>query len=240
MLGDIHGGASALRKALNWMSSEGVEAILSVGDFATLTSDVVKDLAIVKSLFEMLNEQGIPVLYVWGNRDIELFERMILLDSPSARRECIDMIHEMLGFSNLIEVPRDTRIRLADDLYITRNPELLDLKTIYLTHYDEYVRSCFLHIEGHVHYAQVASRYVNAGYVHRDDFHGARESDGLAIVIEISGGTRVLIKPLGSVKPMICPEHYAEGIFFVPSSWRMCPVCYDWTRAKMSRTALHL
>ncbi len=230
-----------MRKALNWLSGEGVEAILCVGDFATLSKDPLRDLELVRNELQLLNDLGIPVLYVWGNRDLELFSAIILLDD-ALRREAQSLVHEILEMKNLIEVPRDARIKLFDGVYVTRNPLLLNDRTIYLTHYDEVVRSCYLHIEGHVHYGQVSTRrYLNAGFVHRDELHGSEPLDGVVMALHLDPESvlRVVVKPLGSVKPLVCPIHIEEGVFFVPETWRRCPVCYDWARARLSRALPH-
>jgi len=243
VLGDIHGGISALRRALNWLLGYDLEALLCVGDFVPLASDldVLQELYVLEEVMELLNDVGVPVMYVWGNRDLELFERVVSLEDLSSRRECLKVIDRIIKMRNLIEVPRDTRIRLGDTIYVTRNPMLLDSRTIYLTHYDNYLRSCLLHVEGHVHYAQIAKGYINAGYIHRNLPKGAY-ADGMVIAADIAGSNnvRVLVKPLGAVKPLICAKHISEGVFFVPSNWRLCPVCYDFAKAKVSRVALHI
>ncbi len=242
VLGDIHGGLGALKKALKWLSTESLDYVLCVGDFASLSSlDPLRDLEVIREMFRELNSLGVPVIYVWGNRDLMLFNEIQFLD-PRDRTEAAKIISDMLSMENLIEVPKDEKIKLGEDLFVTRNPTLLDERTVYLVHYDTIVRQCYLHVEGHVHYAQVKGRYLNAGFIHRDDLHGAKHMDGMVmrLLLRERGVERIIIKPLGNIKPLICDVHIDEGIFFVPCGWRKCPVCYDWNRAKFSRTSLHV
>jgi len=244
VLGDIHGGVDSVRKVVTEVKRTDLAAVLCTGDFASISiADAVQDLELVAKVFEYLASLGVDVVYTWGNRDLLLFERVIKLGSVEQRKRARELIEYMLSFSNVYEAPNRDRLCLKSlGLCITSNPQLIDSKTILLTHYvSEAYEDAFLHIEGHVHYGQIHGRYINAGFVYRDDMHGAKPMEGMYMVIDIEGtelrGLEVKLLS-DDLKFYSCPHHPDEGLFIIPKWWRKCPVCYDISRAKFTKQVL--
>ena len=243
MLGDIHGGIESVRRIVAEVRKTDLATVLCTGDFAKATTDTIHDLELVAKVFEYLASLGVDVVYTWGNRDLLLFEKIIMLSSAELRKRARELIEYILSLGNVYEVPNRNRLCLESlGLCITSNPQLIDSRTILLTHYTNYVyEDAFLHIEGHVHYGQIRGKYVNAGFVYRDEVHGAEPMEGMYIVIDIENArVRDLeIKLLSSdLKLYTCPLHPEEGLFIIPRWWKRCPVCYDVSRAKFTKQVL--
>ncbi len=246
LLGDIHGGIDAVRKVVAEVRGLDLVAVLCVGDFAsTAGGDVVAELETIAKVFESLASLGVVVVYTWGNRDLMLFERIVRLGDECARKRAREIVEFILSLDNVYESPSSNRLCLQDlGLCITSSPSLADRDTILLVHYVNYVHDrALLHVEGHVHYGQLRDRYINAGFVYRDDLHGARAMEGMYMLIELEGRklenveVRFLTEDLRFLQ---CPLHIEEGTFIVPKWWRRCPVCYDIARAKFTKQAFFI
>jgi len=244
VLGDIHGGVESIKKVITEVRRVDLVAVLCTGDFASVSAtDTVHDLELVAKVFEYLASLGVDVVYTWGNRDLLLFERIVKLGSVEHRKRVRELLEYMLSLSNVYEAPSRDRLYLKSlGLYITSNPQLIDSKTILLTHYVNYAyENAFLHIEGHVHYGQIRGRYINAGFVYRDDMHGAKPMEGMYMIIDIEGTEirNLEVKLLSNdLKFYTCPHHPDEGLFIIPKWWKKCPVCYDISRAKFTKQVL--
>ncbi len=237
-LGDIHGGLSALKKGIETMKNYDFDAVVCVGDFASLRfTDPLKELENIAKIFDLLDSLEVPVYYVWGNRDLMLFDLVVRL--VGVRRErALELIRRLIHHDYLYEVSRGTRYKLGF-ASIVSDPKIVEPNSILLVHYIDHVaKGALLHIEGHVHYGQYKDNYINLGFVYRDDLHGAEPMEGMIWLIEIrrEGGRvhidRKYVLLDRRFKEMICDLHFDEGVFIVPSKWRRCPVCYDPTKAK--------
>ncbi len=237
-LGDIHGCVECLKRIRRDVASENIEFVVSVGDFVSLRSnDVYEELEVLEGIFEELNAFGTKVFFVWGNRDIELIDYVLLNGRDRDRRKLKSIVDYVLKSKNLHELGLGERVEINQFLRITCDPALIDEQTIFVSHYaKKVITNALIHLEGHVHYGQIAARYLNLGFVYRDDLHGARTLLGLYWVITVERNEYVItFRTLGEdLKIIVCPLHSMEGVFIVPKHWKRCPVCYDPTKARFS------
>lgn len=173
---DIHCNVDAVNLVLKDVQSSGIayDAAIFAGDFTNLILD--NDPVSSQSCYDLVVEQtsGLCGLfyYVFGNRDES---RAGFTINP--RGSVLDP---------------GKRYRLAENLWVTATPELIDENTIYVEHspfladasgqstsgsaprVDSYriFQKALLHMAGHTHKGLFVGKYLNTGFVYLDDAHG--------------------------------------------------------------------
>jgi len=239
---DLHGSVKTLHKIVKMIGGKDVDVVVFTGDFVSLNQPITTELNNLEEIFLELDSLDVPVYFVWGNRDLLLFEA---LRKELERRGCNftlmkfeQMLFNRLDIENLWVV-RDS-IELSDEpeLFITNDYTQIDEKTIYITHYrPEVFSDAFLHLEGHVHYGQFKDKYFNLGFAYRDDLHGSEPLEGLIWFFEIDKDYEVSFyyEMFGDLKEIVFPYHAEEGTFIIPKFWKKCPVCYNPENSKFSK-----
>jgi len=73
---DLHGSIKTLRKIVKTISKKDADAVISTGDFVSLNQPIATELNNLEEMFLELDSLDIPVYFVWGNRDLLLFEAL--------------------------------------------------------------------------------------------------------------------------------------------------------------------
>ena len=73
---DLHSSIKTLRKIIKVISGKDVDAIVFTGDFVSLNQPITTELNNLEEMFLELDSLDIPVYFVWGNRDLLLFEAL--------------------------------------------------------------------------------------------------------------------------------------------------------------------
>lgn len=205
---DIHGNVAAVKAMVKAVRGKSYDAIIFCGDFASFV-DIQRA---YEKIMEELQKIGSPCYYVFGNRDREF--------DPFGIGICVSPEPKFPTFLD------NQKVEIGEGISITANPELVDEKTIFISHLtSNHLKNALLHIEGHVHYGIVYKNYINLGFLYRDDFHD--EPPGLGCFWEITikdGKIDIEWNRLGIMKPIECKVH-KDFLFFVPTEWTMCPFC---------------
>lgn len=72
---DLHGSIKTLRKIIKVISGKDVDAVVFM-DFVSLNQPITIELNNLEEMFLELDSLDIPVYFVWGNRDLLLFEAL--------------------------------------------------------------------------------------------------------------------------------------------------------------------
>ncbi|MGC9310865.1 MAG: metallophosphoesterase family protein [Candidatus Aenigmatarchaeota archaeon] len=206
---DTHGNVESAKSLVNAVAGKKYDAVIFAGDFTSF-EDVQK---LYEAIMGELCKIGAPVYYVFGNRD-RLFDGFGL--GISAMPKPVKPI--FLG---------EGKFEIGDGIFITGDPELVDGRTIFVSHrFGRLLESALLHIEGHIHYGIRYKNYINLGFLFRDDFHAETEGLGCYWEIEIKDGKVKKAKwhNLGIMKPLKCKVH-KRFEFAVPEEWVVCPLC---------------
>jgi len=122
---DLHSSIKTLRKIIKVISRKDVDAVVFTGDFVSLNQPITTELNNLEEIFLELDSLDIPVYFVWGNRDLLLFE--VLREELERRgRNFPLMKFEQMLFNRLdienLWVIRDS-IEFSDEpeLYITND-----------------------------------------------------------------------------------------------------------------------
>lgn len=247
---DIHGNLDAFKETVKFIKERLKDAdyILIAGDIVDWpgpekAEEAFKNLV---EIFRLLEELNIKYFFVLGNWDV--FFVMDLMEArnlklQASKEEATELIFReilrQIGSKNGTLLDKSKVYMLSENVKLTSNPDLIDSKTIFLTHAHEVVRSdALLHVEGHWGlYAQLnrPKNYLNLGFI-----HGGREGIiGCLWEIIIKDARIVEIKwhNLGcALKELYCPVHKEEGLFIIPSNWKKCPVCYRPGRARFVKS----
>jgi predicted phosphodiesterase len=234
---DIHGSVTALENASQYIQRQNhVDAIIIAGDFASINydkteQDILKEDHKISCMFSLLEDLNIPYYFVWGNRDTFHFFYMMTI-----QQEWVSHHEDDLRNGTLLT---NTAVFPLNPYQITSNPQCVDERTLFVTHYQEHVEwNALLHLEGHVHYGQYQKNYLNLGFLFRDSLHGAQQLLGGLWEIELSTNHVENVEYVdfgGNIKQLLCPYHPEEGIFYIPRFWRKCPVCFDEDNAKFPK-----
>jgi uncharacterized protein YprB with RNaseH-like and TPR domain/predicted phosphodiesterase len=210
-LSDVHGNVEAVKSVVQEVRESVFDGIIFAGDFTNslLTGDFAKANEDYRKIMELLLSLGVPVYYVLGNRDYVSTDRGI---HPIEA----DIPH-FLG--------KDERISIAPNMYLTGDKNLVDEKTIYVTHYDNELSCALLQIAGHVHWGVRYKNYLNLGFVSGDDVHGAQSVLGCYWELEFTKkSVHAKCHNLGGIKEVNCKRHHF-ATFYVPKNWKECPLC---------------
>ncbi len=237
---DIHGNLESLQ-ALKRDIHEDYDLMLIPGDltnafFASSFNAMVKQF---KAVLSSLESFGIKYLFTLGNRDFPLFGDESLPEPEAKDRNRILMaILQSLNNGFMLEMAPSVDI---NGIRVTSRKDLAE-GAIYMAHYDKGVASnALVHLEGHTHAGQLNGNYLNLGFLYRDATHGSTPLLGCYWTLEVSNGTveKKWHDLGGKMKEFECPDHAAEGKFYVPFYFRKCPVCYNRESAKFSSVGMN-
>jgi len=235
ILGDIHCGLNTVHEVVEYLRSTSIDAIILVGDYACSSMDTLQSLETIVKIFELLSKVSDRIFIVWGDSDIELFNRITRLYGYS-RKRALELLKYLNSMDSIIDLSSGEKYEIDRGIYITSNRELVDRETIYVVHTDiNIAMNSLLHVEGHRHYGQIRIPYINAGYVYIDSM----DSKGMYWVVEVSrrGIERINIHILSSdIHEYRCPIHKDEGVFYIMRN-DICPVCKDVLNARFTDDA---
>jgi predicted phosphodiesterase len=221
-LSDIHGNVNAVETLVRRVSGNNYDGMIVAGDFTNglIEGDLLAAQADFEKICDIMRRLDVPLYYVLGNRDYILSQQGLQHVEPSV--------------PTYLDRTSRTRIRLRES-YLTANPNLVNRKTIYVTHFDRQLRKeALLQIAGHVHWGVRYRNYLNACFLYRDTEHGAKPTNGCYFELETKG-KQVNVKwhDLGGTKKISCAKH-PFATYFVPSDWSRCPLCYSKTPSELS------
>jgi hypothetical protein len=217
----------------------------------------------VKEIFSILESFKIPYYYVWGTpfREHILALTMRLAEHPEdfevedqqdklifrirkGDREETAMVSKA-GYRLLEELSSFmSSLRFGEHLgeepikleryWLTSFPEKVPENAIFLRHhYRRIIPKALIQLDGHIHYGQRVSNYLNLGFLFRDATHNAQPMVGCywKLILKDSTVSANFINLGNYLKEYKCPHHPEEGLFYIPSNWKKCPVCYNPNKA---------
>ena len=256
---DLHGNTEVLESLIQHVKNESFDFLLIAGDLTNADlikpEETVRQ---AKEIFRLLEDLKIPYYFIWGlpNREFRIvaslkFVRMkktgvrvvekgdyaelveeskrVRMRIPKSRVSMGENLEALL--SSLVHGRCLNDVKMADigSYKLTCDPKLADRNTILLTHCYRKPSNALIHLDGHVHYGQKHENYLNLGFLHRGEAHGATSLTGCYWTLELQG-REVSIRWIDSgneLKEYTCPVHPEEGTFYVPHYWKRCPVCYN-------------
>jgi len=224
---DLHGNASVLELLRKKVEGKNYDYMLIAGDL-TNADLIPPSLRVyqVKEIFSILEGFGIPYYFVWG----EPFRESSILHAIQMKNPQNYLVREIKRFLSSLKfgkhLKEDGPMKIGKYL-LTSNPRKIDDNTIFLKHhYREIIPAAVIQLDGHIHYGQRVSNYLNLGFLFRDAAHGADPIVGCnwELTFENRKVSVNFVDLGGRLKQCNCPNHpevlrqYSDRSIFLPTS----------------------
>jgi len=228
---DLHGHTPTLERLRDDIEGKSFDYMLVAGDLTN--ADLISPSSRVyqvKEIFSIMESFKIPYYFVWGVpfREGSLARAMQMAENAGhASTGEIKRFLSSLKFGKYLR--RDRPVKLREYL-LTADLESISDNTILLNHHHrEIISRALIQLDGHIHFGQHVSNYLNLGFLYRDAAHRAQPMVGCYWELTLENQkVSVNFVNLGSqLKEYKCNIHSKEGTFYIPYYWKKCPVCFD-------------